>query len=461
MIRKMLSSVLLCLLLNAIVFAVPVNDIRTVVDVDGVGTLVLHQAQTQLSDTSNVDWWYGCSPTAAGMWAGYHDRNGFPDLVPNGVAELNTFPSTDGLWEYAIQNAIASQDHAGDFYIGGYDASGDDKSSWKNVYEGYNAGLHQWVELPLGGTHDVSEIRTRKYQSDGVYRPAYTWDVQTWDVQNQMWVSPTSHQDYGTWMTWDNEPLAYDNNGGTASIAPNIAPRTWTQFLGLRFDNSVQSDKMRYYARRWLDNDDVDFDIKDYALGPRQTYQFNSLADFMGTSQDNLSAQFGGNSNGATAFFFQNDNSRFYAQEIEALGIDYFNISGMFGIQEYIEYCGYVTETIYNQYIEGYQGMSGGFTLADYKAEIDSGNPVLVHVAGHSMVGYGYDPGTSTIHVYDTWGPNGQNPGTMTWGGTYPHSSGNLQHYGVTVIHPMIPEPATIFILGFGAILSRVFRKRR
>jgi hypothetical protein len=455
-----LLSIILCLF-NTVASAVPVNDIRTVVEAPGVGTLVLHQAQTQLSgDTPNVDWWYGCSPTAAGMWAGYHDRNGFPNLIPGGVAELDTFPSTAGLWEYAIQDAIASPEHASDFYGGGYNASGDDKSPWKHVYQGYNQGLHQWIELPIGGTNNITEIRTRGFNSDYENRPVYVWEVQAWDVQNQTWVSPTAHQDYGTWMAWTNEHMAHDGQVGTSAVAPTMTLRTWTEFLGLKYPSGVDTTKIRYYGRRWLDGDDVDFDVKIPAQGSRTLPNFNCLADYMGTSQDNLSSQFGGNSNGATSFFFQNDNSRFDAAEAQSLGHDYYNMSGMFGILEYIEARGYYAEAIFNQYIAGYGGASGGFTFDEYKSEIDSGNPVLIHVQGHSMIGYGYDPGTSTIHVYDTWSPNGQNPGTMSWGGTYPHSSGNLQHYGVTVIHPMVPEPSTIFILGLGVLFMR-FDKRR
>ena len=74
------------------------------------------------------------------------------------------------------------------------------------------------------------------------------------------------------------------------------------------------------------------------------------------------------------------------------------------------------------------------------------------------MFGYGYD-GTGTVYVYDTWddadgaGPymDGQNPGTMAWGGSY---NGRL-HYGVTVFEPtMIPVPGAVLlgILGLSVV---------
>ncbi len=80
--------------------------------------------------TADYDWWYGCSPTSAGMMMGYYDLNGYgglyyPNLVP-GVAETSTFPSTAGTWNYNAQYAIASPEHVNDFYINGYLGSGDD-----------------------------------------------------------------------------------------------------------------------------------------------------------------------------------------------------------------------------------------------------------------------------------------------------------------------------------------------
>jgi hypothetical protein len=84
-----------------------------------------------LANTASYDWWYGCSPTSAGMMAGYYDRNGYNgyqynNLVPGGVAESTTFTSTAGTWEYLAQYAIASPEHVDDFYNQPYGVSGDD-----------------------------------------------------------------------------------------------------------------------------------------------------------------------------------------------------------------------------------------------------------------------------------------------------------------------------------------------
>ncbi|SEM41279.1 hypothetical protein SAMN04489760_11446 [Syntrophus gentianae] len=89
------------------------------------------QGDKILSDTPTYNWWYGCSPTSAGMMVGYYDRKGYAglsysNLVKNGVAEKTTYPSTEGSWDYLAQSAIASKAHVDAFYRNGYLGSGDD-----------------------------------------------------------------------------------------------------------------------------------------------------------------------------------------------------------------------------------------------------------------------------------------------------------------------------------------------
>jgi hypothetical protein len=86
---------------------------------------------------------------------------------------------------------------------------------------------------------------------------------------------------------------------------------------------------------------------------------------------------------------------------------------------------------ITNIYIE--QGLTYGFTYDQYKAEIDAGRPVMIHVEGHTMVGLGYDDATNLMYIHDTWDYSTH---TMTWGGTY----SGMQHYAVTIVQMAEPE---------------------
>ena len=61
--------------------------------------------------------------------------------------------------------------------------------------------------------------------------------------------------------------------------------------------------------------------------------------------------------------------------------------------------------------------VAGGFSLAQFKQEIDAGRPVFISLVGHSVVGYGYDG--NTIYIRDTWSSDPNERPTMQWGGSY------------------------------------------
>lgn len=269
-----------------------------------------------LGNAPAYDWWYGCSPTSAGMMMGYYDNNGYSgfrydNLVPGGTAELSTFSGSTG-WNALANNVIASQGHVNDFYKGGYLASGDDATS--------------------------------------------------------------------------------------------------------------------------------------------QLHNFNSLADFMGTSQDSVS-----NVNGSTTFWYYTDGAKFTARDAIKLGVS--NRDGMYGILEYMRYAGYDAAQLYTQHIYS-TATPLGFSFADYKAEINAGRVVMLHVEGHSMFGYGYGDG-ELVYLNDTWSSG---PHTMTWGGSYPYVNTELDMWGVTAMVPTggspVPVPATIFLLAPGLILMVRFRRQ-
>ncbi len=193
-------------------------------------------------------------------------------------------------------------------------------------------------------------------------------------------------------------------------------------------------------------------------------HEFDCLADFMGTSQDQAY-----NANGGTFFWFWTDGTPFTWEHADLLGVT--GNSGMYGIYEYIDYAGYDTASLYNQLVPGVANLLWpdveanvlGFTLENYQSEVDAGRPVLLHLENHTMYGYGYVEGTDIINVYDTWSAGG---GTMAWGGTY----GGLLHYGVTVLElassgvplpPAIPAPPGVCLVAIGLCCLRLPRAGR
>ncbi|MCX5893477.1 MAG: hypothetical protein NTW80_11005 [Deltaproteobacteria bacterium] len=72
------------------------------------------------------DWWYGCSPTSAGMMMGYYDIHGYAGksyakLVPGGTAESKTGSSNFNTTyqkdiTYKVNNIIASYGYVTDYY---------------------------------------------------------------------------------------------------------------------------------------------------------------------------------------------------------------------------------------------------------------------------------------------------------------------------------------------------------
>lgn len=127
------------------------------------------------------------------------------------------------------------------------------------------------------------------------------------------------------------------------------------------------------------------------------------------------------------------------------------------GLRLFAESRGYSVLSNYTQNIDALA--AGGFSLNDFKAEIDAGRPVMVQVDGHSMVGVGYDTGNTNIYIHDTWDNSVHQ---MTWGATY----SGMQHLAMTVINlapsgSTIPEPACLGILGTMVVVWRSATRRR
>jgi len=150
-------------------------------------------------------------------------------------------------------------------------------------------------------------------------------------------------------------------------------------------------------------------------------------ADYMGTNQY-YNWQ---NTDGSTTFYYYTNGSPIY----NYTGCEPDNKDGCHGLREFFESRGYSIQNNgnYSQYIYGYLGNTLGFTFNQFKAEIDAGRPVIIQVAGHSMVGFGYNDSTNLVYIHDTWDYSNH---TMTWGGSY----SGMQHYGMSVF---ILEPET------------------
>jgi hypothetical protein len=149
-------------------------------------------------------------------------------------------------------------------------------------------------------------------------------------------------------------------------------------------------------------------------------------ADFMRTNQSTYN-----NIDGATTFYYWPDGSKFASSGYPE--------DGGHGLELFLESRGYVVTARFNQYIVE-QGKTYGFSFAQFQQEIDAGRPVLIHVTGHTMLGYGYNTSGSKIYIHDTWDHDDH---VMTWAGTYD----GMTHYAVTVVR--LADNSAVFSDGF------------
>ena len=159
----------------------------------------------------------------------------------------------------------------------------------------------------------------------------------------------------------------------------------------------------------------------------------DSLGDHMKTSQWNNYS----NADGSTAFYtWTSSPAQLTCQDMAGM-LDNNNNSisnqdGTYGTKLFYASRGYNTSTCYAQRTDN--NVAGGFSFADYKAEIDAGNPVMLHVQGHTMTGVGYDDIGSKVYFHDTWDYDTHE---MTWGGSY----SSMDQYAVSIVHLGDPLP--------------------
>jgi hypothetical protein len=230
----------------------------------------------------------------------------------------------------------------------------------------------------------------------------------------------------------------YDRNGYpnvyTGPTAGGVAPmdnsiygtvtingKAWSQTPLSATRNGLDGRTTRGHVDDyWVDYGNTDGDPW-YGHWIEHTYG-SCTGDYMKTNQwyhDQV------NSDGATSIYtYTSSGAPLRAADMEDYGIAIYD--GAYGMKLFFQSRGYIVDTLYNQRVD--TNMAGGFTFAQYKAEIDANRPVVIHVEGHSMLGVGYSTTGSTIYLHDTWDYQTH---TMTWGGSY----SGMAHYAVSVIN--------------------------
>jgi len=179
-------------------------------------------------------------------------------------------------------------------------------------------------------------------------------------------------------------------------------------------------------------------------------------ADYMGTNQWKWDFIGGDgvkdfNSDGSTALFSYSGSAKLF-DYIPAASAGLPQTALCHGLRLFAESRGYTVYhdgANYQNYTQKIDTLyAGGFSFADYKAEIDAGRPVMIQISNHSMVGMGYDDsGTNqTVYLHDTWDNNMH---TMAWGGSY----AGRDHQGMTVIRLNTPTAQVTGALGFGSVI--------
>ncbi len=131
----------------------------------------------------------------------------------------------------------------------------------------------------------------------------------------------------------------------------------------------------------------------------------SAIGDYMKTSQSDYV-----NPDGATSFYARDgSNEILTCSEMEEMYIS--DRDGTYGVKLFYEARGYTVTDCYFQSTDNRN--EGAFSLADFQAQIDAGHPVMLHLEGHTIVGYGYVG--NTVYIRDTWDNDPTRIHTMVW----------------------------------------------
>ncbi len=231
-------------------------------------------------------------------------------------------------------------------------------------------------------------------------------------------VMPLTDTSWSTWsdgfVTYPNNPLVASHNGVDGRATFGSIDDYWIKY------NSTAADP---FIGNWT----------EHTWG-------SAIGDYMKTSQSTYS-----NVDGSTWFYNYGDNTKLTCSAMTGLWDPTYsnwisNLDGTYGRKLFYEAKGYTVNDCYNQMTDNQA--TGGYSLANFQAEIDAGHPVLLNLLGHSIVGYGYSG--STIYIRDTWDNNPSNTYTMTWGGSYPPGPSAMDLYSVSIVklNPLTPPAA-------------------
>lgn len=206
-------------------------------------------------------------------------------------------------------------------------------------------------------------------------------------------VAPLDNSVWPTWSdgyaTYPNLPIAASNQGGDSLSTKGSINDYWIQY------DSTSPDP--YITGSW----------SQHTWG-------TAIGDYMKTSQSAY-----GNTDGSTTFYNFNSNAKLTCATMttydsSVAGKKISDVDGTYGRKLFYEARGYTVSDCYNQNTDN--KYSGGFSYANYKAEIDANRPVMINLAGHTVVGTGYDDTTNTVYIHDTWDYNTH---SMIWGSSY------------------------------------------
>jgi hypothetical protein len=263
--------------------------------------------------------------------------------------------------------------------------------------------------------------------------PAYTWVfgcsavsasmiAAYWDRNGfpNIYTGPTNGgvmpMDNSVWPTWvdvnassyPGNPLTASRNGLDGRSARGSIDDYWVYY-----NSSVTANPDPYITNGWA----------QHTWG-------DAVGDYMWTSQSTQ-----GNTDGATSFWGYTDATKLFCASMET-GYD----DGTVGRKHFYEARGYTIPATecYNQKTDN--KAPGGFSFAQYQAKIDAGYPVFLNLAGHSIVGVGYNATTSppTVYLNDTWSWTSGITHSMPWGGSY----SGMELLSVSIADPAL-QPTT------------------